>query len=692
MNAVKWMLIISGIVAGVFTPWQIQVVVMVVILACYSACYSLKLPRLQIAFASLFGGLSIGLGFQFLIGFGTQNQIVQMIISPLLTWLVLRVIFYGVETKYTLSPNAVLTQMRIEEAAGQVMNNFTADQNNTTGPAGTSAWAGDNQGSASKPGANGQYMRYEYFGSDEIAMGGPTFGEAIFSNGCAFSGVGPSIVLSDDGHYAAMTMPSRDTWHLLFVDLEKKIAYEPRYEGFWELDRIENGVIYGRESPITHNTGLHLSIEKLIANSEALPLIEDDGWWVIDDERREPFKKYSAITITSKNAAHKITFVPDLKPFKQNPFLRDSNPNYLALVDDELIEFDIVINRAEALWVDGATPNIVQEGRFLVLPYCIIDFADLITGLFSVSTCSVFPFTKGCDDHTNLDFAYGEKSDGGNGVLVAQGYVLPRSTGWDGAEYASYSCTSPWDEEEVTYWDVKEKQCVQARTRIQRYVEYRINLDDFCCCDDLRLCTSIKLINRARSDYTATLTNHSSQKRSPSNEYAAYKLVTSCGVTLENVLHEATWSHCGRYLAVVNYVHQPMLPHQICVIDFRTASIKTISGSYALPSFIWFDDSMLQFTHLVGVEESITYGANHHQDIKKIRLTDPEHSAEPYRLISDDLDGRRAALEKKAQARRKSANDYASGSLNVISQHCILFAPDFDIPVLQPPVSTGMNA
>jgi hypothetical protein len=688
MNATKWVLIISGLLAGVFTPWQIQVVVMVVILACYSACYSLKLPRLQIALASLFGGLSTGLGFQFLISFGTQNQIVPMIISPLLTWLVLRIIFYGVETKYTLSPNAVLTQMRIEEAAGLVMNNFTADQTSSAGTTGTSAWAGDNEGSASKPGVNGQYMRYEYFDRGEIAMGGPTFGEAIFSNGCAFSGVGPSIVLSDEGHYAAMTMPSRNTWRLLFVDLEKKIAYEPRYEGFWELDRIQNGEIYGRESPITHNTGLHLSIEKLIANSDALPLVEDDGWWVIDDEGREPFKKYTAVTYTTKNAAHKITFVPDVKPFKRNPFLRDSNPNYLVLVDDELMEFEAVINRAEALWVDGATSEVVNEGRFLVLPHYIVDFANPVTGLFSINKRSVFPFTKGCDEQTNLDFAYGEKSDGLGGVLVAQGYVLPRSTGWDGAEYASYSCTSPWDEEEVTYWDVAGKQHQQTRTRIQRYVEYRINLHDFSCCNDLRLCTSIKLINRTKSNYIATLTWHQSQKRAPSNEYAAYKLTTSCGVTIENVLHEATWSHCGRYLAVVNYAHQPMVPHQISVIDFKTASIKNISESYALPSFIWFDDSMLQFTHLVGIEESLTYGANHQQDIKKIRLTDPEHIAEPYRLLFDDLDGRRAALEKKAKAKQKSPNDYSSGSLNVISQHCILFAPEFDAPVLQPPAAS----
>jgi hypothetical protein len=687
MNAVKWMLIISGIVTGVLTPWQVQVVLMIVMLACYSACYSLKWPRLQVACASLFGGLSTGLGFQFLISFGTQGQIVQMIISPLLTWLLLRIIFYAVETQYTLSPNAVLTQMRIEEAAGQVMNNFTADQHNTIGSAGTSAWAGDNQGSASKPGANGQYLRYEYFGSGEIAMGGPTFGEAIFSNGCAFSGVGPSIVLSDEGQYAAMTMPSRDTWHLLFVDLEKRIAYQPRYEGFWELDRIENGVIYGRESPITHNTGLHLSIEKLIANSEALPLVEDDGWWVIDDERREPFKKYSAITYATKNALHKITFVPDLKPFKRNPFLRDSNPNYVVLVDDELIEFEATINRAEALWVDGVTSEIVKEARFLVLPYCIIDFADPSTGLFSINKRSAFPFTEGCDEYTNIDFTYGEKSDGGGGVLIAHGYVLPRSTGWDGAEYASYSCTSPWDDEEVTYWDVEEKSRQEARTRIQRHVEYRINLNDVCYCNDLRLCTSIKLINRARADYTAALAHHHSQKINPSNKYAAYKLTTSCGVNLENVLHEATWSHCGRYLAVVNYASPPMVPHQISVIDFETASIKNIPGSYVLPSFIWFESSMLQFTHLVGIEESLTYGANHQQDIKKIRLTDPEYAADPYRLLLDDLDGRRAALDKKAKAKQKSPNDYASGSLNVISQHCILFAPEFDRPVLQPPAS-----
>jgi hypothetical protein len=681
MNYIKWILIIIGMVFGAIVPWRYQIVVLVAFLLGYAACYELKWPKFQIALASLFGGVSTGLGLHFFIGLGSKNEYVGMIVAPLLIWLALRIIFYGAETKYTLHPNAALTQIRTEEEIAPYFDESAdkRDPNQT----GVSAWGGDNMGSAAEPDANGQYMRYEYFDSGEIAMGGPTYGEAIFSNKCAFTGVGPSIVLSEDGRYAAMTQPSRNEWGLLIADLQEKRVYTPQNPGFWEFDRIENGLIIGRHSPITHNTRLELSIEKVIASTKAKPLLQDDGWWVMDYEGREPFKQYKAVTVTSKQGAHKVTFVPDLSPFKSNPFLRHSDPTYTVLVDDELLELEANINRAEALWVDGLSNEKINDGRFLVLPSQVIDFKDAVNDIFSVKNRTILPFLNGVDQNTYTDFGYGEKSDVGNGNLLASGTVLPRSTGWDEAEYASYSWTSPQDEDEVTYWNNFEQKRMQARTRVERYFEYTIDLDKFSYVKALKNCVAIKLVNRAQPENQATFAyqNETNDK----GGYSSYQLTASCGITLENMLQEAIWSHCGRYLAVVHFEHPPLVPHKISIINFKTATINNIAGSYALPSFIWFDKNGLDFTHLIGIDEHLNFGPDRTDDEKQqLRLTDPQYSDEPYRLLIDSIAQRKIDAEKRVES-KKSKIGYSGATVSPISQHCMLFAPNFDKAILQPP-------
>lgn len=682
MQSYKWIFIIAGMVAGVFTPWQYQVVAMVALLLGFAACFNLKLPSFQIVLESLFGGLSTGLGLQFLIGFGMKNRIVEMIIVPLLTWLVLRIIFYGVETKYTLHPNEVLTQMRAQDAAAHYFDESADFRNNAQTTA--SAWGGNNAGMADLPDETGRRMSYEYFEGGEIAMGGPTYGEAVFSNKCAFTGVGPSIVLSENGRYAAMVQPSRNGFGLLITDLQEKRVYQPENPGFWEFDRIENGVIFGRHSPITHNSALTLSIEKAIASAEELPMVQDDGWWVIDYQGREPFTQYKVVTVSSKQGEHKVTFVPDLSPFKINPFLRGGAPDYTVLVDDVLIEFEAKINSAYALWVDGLAHEKIKDGRFLVLPSLIIDFKDGLNDGFSIEKRSVKHFAYGVDEHTYTSFSYGEKADCGNAQLLARGNVLPRSTNGDEAEYSSSSHTSPWDDEEVTYWNDNEQKRIQARTRILRNFEYTVDLDKFSFVQALRNCVTINLVNRAKPENTASFAyqNETNDK----GGYSCYQLNTSCGITLENVLHEAIWSHCGRYLAVVYFERPPKVPHKISIIDFETACVKEIAGGYALPSFIWFDKNSLDITHLVGIDVRLIFGPDQidNDETHRLRLTDPQYADEPYLLLIDGIEQRIVEAEKYVEI-KKSKIGYSSGSVNVISQHCMLFAPQFDKPVLQPP-------
>jgi hypothetical protein len=277
-----------------------------------------------------------------------------------------------------------------------------------------------------------------------------------------------------------------------------------------------------------------------------------------------------------------------------------------------------------------------------------------------------------------------EIQDLGEGRILVKGTVMPRSVGWTEAETDSNSWSGSADEKTAKYWDAKGEPRQQERTRVNRHVEYIIDMPKYSKLREPRNCTEINLVNRAHPDHQAQLVYHSNLH--VGRLYAAYTCTTSCGLTLENVIHEAIWSHCGRYLAVVNFESQPQVPCRISIIDFETATIKVIPGTYSLPNFIWFDDTMLQFTHVIGIRESIVFGPGNH-DSKTLRLTDTEHAAIPYDLLIGSIDTRRTELDKVAQS-KQSNTGYASASVNQVSQHCILFAPDFDQLMLQPPPDT----
>lgn len=501
-------------------------------------------------------------------------------------------------------------------------------------------------------------------------MGGPTLGDAVFNNGCAFSGVGPSIALSEDGRYAVMTLPSRGAWEILLADLHEKILYKPRgIDCMWEIDRIEQGIIYGRDSPLTSNAAASIFIAKLFAKSKKQLLIEDDGWWVEDYPDRKPFPNYGAVTIKSKHGTHRVTFVPDLKPFRTNPFERSSHPVYTLLVDDELL--DMETSSPTARWIDGPVGDPVEEGRFLLIGGRIIDFLHPEKEVFDVRKHTEL-LLQDCDEHTHLNQRMDIK-DIGQGKILVQGKVMPRSVGWTEAEIEHYSTTSPYDEDSVNYWDAKGKQ-QQQRTRIEQHVEYIIDLPKYSELREPRKCTEINLVNRVNPAHWAQLLCRN----------AAYTCTTSCGLTLENIIHEAIWSHCGRYLAVVHFESPPQVPCRISIVDFETATIKAIPGTYALPSFIWFDEAMLDFSHIVARQESIIFGMGKPES-KTLRLSDPRFAANAYDLLIGSMDTRRAELLNQVGQSKQTSQDYASASVNQVLQHCILFAPDFDQPTLQPP-------
>ena len=673
----KWLVITLGMVTGVFSAWQYQIAALVALLMGYASCYSLKWPNFQLFLAYLYGGLATGFGLQILTANAVHHQFILMIIQPLLLWLVLRIFFYAVETQFTLHPNAALSEMRAEDAG----ETSTADVWQPPQREGTSAWSGDSSGRASIPDGHSAYIHYDFYCTGEIAMGGPTYGDVVFSNQCAFTGVGPSIALSEDGRYAAMTLPSRNQWGVLLVDLLEKKAYQPKESsGFWEIDHFNNGLVQGRFSPITSNVRREATIDELKAASEVQQLVQDDGWWILDYPEREPFPTYDVVTIKSSQGAHKVTFVPDLKPHEKNPFTRTQHPKYIVMVDDVLL--GIEVNYPHATWVNGAPNSHVQDGRFLVLQQKVFDFNDALSGKFDVKHPTQFTIAP-LDEMTNLSF--GEYSDAGEGKLQVQAIVMPRSTSFSEAEYEFYSTTHPWDEEDVQFWDAQGGPHKASRRRIQTFMQYLIDFPQYCKTQSMRLCTEIHIVNRANPKHSAIL--NPIHDKNVGGQYGAYTLTSSCGITLQEVTHEAIWSHCGRYLALVYFAAPPLVPHQIVIVDFESASIKTLPASYALPSFIWFDETMLELSEVIGVNETITYGMGKESTHNAKRVTDEKYANHVYALLIESLPQRLKALEEIAEA-EKTSKGWSGASVNKVSRHIILFAPDFNQPVLQPPDET----
>lgn len=685
MARFKWLFILVLMPVGVFTPWPFQLVALVALLMGYAACYSLQWSSVQLALAYLYGGLATGLGLQLLIAYGVTEQVIKMIVAPLLVWLAARIFYYALETHYTLHPNAAVMQMRLEDAqkeaqvGAQTADHTDPDATLEVIQQGTSAWQDNTDGMAAQLGPDGYHITYHYESTGEIAMGGPTYGDVVFNNRCAINGVGPSIVLSEDGHYAVMTMPSRSDWQTLVLDLFDKVLYEPSGEHyFWELDSFKDGLVTGRVSPLTSNHPVQHTLDALIKHAKRSQLVLDDGWWIVDYEGRKPLPTYEVVTQYSSEKQHRVTFVPDLKPFKDNPFKRYQPPSYTVLVDDVLQPLEV--RQPSAIWVDGVTNDAQREGRFLVIDGQVLDFQEEVSPTQRIAKPKPFTLQLG-DTMTSIGATHYASAE--DGQLHIRGKVHPRSTGWNEAEFVSDSTTYPRDEDSgYDYWDAQGKPQTQARSCIEQHVDYYMDLPKLSFVQHLALCARIQRPSRAHSQNMAEWQCASAM--ADDTLYLPYTLTTSCGVQLESMTLEAVWSHCGRYLAVVHYQATPHVPHKISVIDFETASVKALPNTYALPSFIWFDHDMLELTHIVAVQETINYGYDQENDVKTLRLNDQNTLKNAYGVLFLYRAKRQAELAQLA-AQGKTGNHYSGASVDLIAQHCILFAPHFDHAVLQPP-------
>ena len=647
MKLRHWLLIVAGIPGGLFVPLSYSLFAGLALLIAYIACHPLRWVGLQRGCAYLFGGLCTGAGLQVLAGYGMRGHLLSMIIAPLMLWLVTALIFSLLRDRYSLTPAPGLAPAPLA-GAGR----------------GTSAWSGTASGGSTQPGSDGSRVLWRFYDTGEICMGGPTYGDVVFSNRCAFQGVGPSVAIADDGRYAAMTLPSRDTWGMLLVDFERRLAYYlSAREVPWEIDAISEGRIHGRISPLTGDTPVSHEIDHLIAEQPAIPLVEDDGWWLLDDAQREPLPRHDAVSVGSSGGRHTLIFVPDRRPFRDNPFLRFTAPSYALLVDGCLLDGEA--RHTRACWIDSAE----HEGRFLVVGERLFDLMP--EGIFAATAARELPLA-GADEFPHT--APGEMRSAGPGTLLIEVVLLQRSFDHDRAESSQESSTYPWDEETVNYRDADGHQQSQLRTRIERHAVYRIDLPAYVSGGSQRLATVIELKNRARPDCRAEL--FPLPGYAPATPYAPYRCATSCGVDPGPVIGEFTWSHCGRYLALIVAVAPPAVPGTIRIVDFETATWHDLPGYYPLPGFIWFAADQLDLTFLCGIRESVTSGPGKFTE-HRLLLDDPAPAETPHELLFGSIAARRQALTDACRTEGSHA------SVQRISRHGMLFAPDFDRPVWQ---------
>lgn len=606
----QWFWIIVGCVVSSSMPWKYGFILSAIILAGYCLCQPVKWSRLQTSLIYIYGGLTIGLGIAFFIHYDMAGKTLPMLVVPLVVWVASSIIFHSLENFYALY--ALPENKKVDDRVSDVKH----DSNMVKG---ASAWSGETTGKADDINADGYYMGWQFNPSGEIAMGGPTYGDVIFTNNCAFSHVGPSVAISKHGRYAALTQPSRQNWGLLLVDLDqKRVCIAKRDYHLWEIDHIDEQYIYGRHSPLTSDAMLKVSVEDFIRDNPCQDMIHDDGWWLMNDEGRTPLPRYPAISHLSDDKQHKALFVPILEPFRKNPFLRYSPPFYQLLIDD-VLQSDYQTQQTEAHWINGKTAS--EQARFLLLETTVLDCmpnADL-------KFCVASPLQYSLNWQHDVPYLHFDSyMRSSNGIAQLRFLKMPRSYGWDEAITSSRGYSYPTDSEQVNYWDQDHQQRSELRQNAQQWLIIEAELGSLAThsihempivltapAQTAQSTGSLLPIHTIRLLSMPTLAEQSVYKK-----YGCYRTTLPWGKSLVNLTAEFKWSPCGRYLALLQEVE--LLFHQIIIVDFELQQIKTVPGYYALASFIWLDQDKIELTYQIdegNYKHIILFGSDFTQSV-----------------------------------------------------------------------------
>ena len=597
----QWFWIILGSIASSVMPWKYGLIATAVILLLYCLCHPFKWIRLQKSFIYIYAGLAIGVGIAFFIHYDMAAKTIPMLVVPLVFWIASSIIFHGLEDFYALY--AVPDTPNDEQRATML----DANQHGLSTPTGVSAWSGDAEGKADDINADGYYMWWQFYVTGEIAMGGPSYGDVIFANNCAFSHVGPSVAVSSNGRCAAMTRPSRQEWGTLLVDLEQKVVYTANHNcNLWEIDHIDDMYIYGRYSPLTSNATLKVSIADFMQDSKHQNMVCDDGWWLIDDEERTPLPQYPAVSCVSNNKLHKALFVPNLEPFRKNPFLRYSPPFYQLLIND-VLQSDYQIQQTEAYWLDGKTDS--EQARFLLLNKTIFDCMPRLNNEF----CTESAVQYSVDWQQHVPYLYFDRystashdpsclASSNLGFAAFKFIKMPRTCDWYESVSSNNSYTFPTDSQEVDYWNVQHQKLNEIRDHVSQSLIVDVDLS-FLTTHSIHD-MPIFLTAPTQTAHTIKLSNVPTLTAQEENKnYGRYCTTLPWGEAIEDLTAEFQWSSCGRYLALLKWAATPMLASQIIIIDFERQQIQALTEPYPLASFIWLDKDKLELTYQIDDEQ-----------------------------------------------------------------------------------------
>ena len=195
----------------------------------------------------------------------------------------------------------------------------------------TSAWGGR------EPQQTPEGQPIRVFNHSEIAMGGPTYCDYLFTDGVLLQGLGSSARFSEDGRYFAASVPSRQSWSLVILDRQQRRVYHCADSELWELDSFAETLIGGRHSPLVDNSQRSYTLPDLLQDAHVVDLLPIADLWLEPGGWQEAVAR-TRLEEPGPNAHHclygDIALPPSLQALEQ-PLAPLQAPRYRLRIDDQ---------------------------------------------------------------------------------------------------------------------------------------------------------------------------------------------------------------------------------------------------------------------------------------------------------------------------------------------------------------------
>ncbi|MBR0664854.1 hypothetical protein GXW71_10870 [Roseomonas hellenica] len=439
-----------------------------------------------------------------------------------------------------------------------------------TGPApvtGASAWGGP-----APVTPEGETLRVLSYG--EFAMGGPVSCEYLFPDGSLILGAGASTGFSPDGRYFVAPLPSREGWGLLIYDRRDRLLYRcQEANNFWEIDRVDDTTVYGRNGPPDRSKAYAARIEDLIAHSSKEGMVAVRDLWIPEKDWDHIQRQRDRSFPAAPEGGPAITLVPHLPPSLmalEAPLHPIYYPKAELAVDGVASGFLISTNYPEAVWRG--------DGRALVSEAEAKDGDGEEAYRLWTAENGWRNLPKGRDLHDSTPPAHRDKLSGVDAACLTADWELfqPILTHDSFGQISGYG-HSPLE--------------IGRRSHPAPVFQQLLPLADDGR-DDERL-ESASLKNGKRLVW-----------RFLRKDEELSRQVYACALDGRPLDGEWLLDHRlsadGRFAAIVAYAPPPLIPHRVAILDADTGSLAWLSGDFCDPQLQGFGEDSLHFVHLVG--------------------------------------------------------------------------------------------